>query len=337
MMIHMIDKKYDFRPFIANVLAGIKAHELDSGHYRRWLLKDDNSVNPYGCADACNILYSIGSLPRQQSIRDAHVSALQQLQDPETGMFHEATHHSIHTTAHCLAAIELFDAAGLHPLKGIEDIQGKQIGEFLIGLDWTNPWSQSHQGAGIYAAKVLQGEADETWKALYFDWLWQHACPETGYWRQGDTEIRAASENDRGIFPYLASAFHYLFNLQHAHQPLRYPEAMIDTGLRIYNDSLYPSLGQSIGFAEIDWVYCQTRALRQCGHRFEESMDAIRRFANQWLSYVLSLDYATDTRLDDLHALFGCICCLAELQQTLPGTILTEVPLKLVLDRRPFI
>ena len=39
----------------------------------------------------------------------------------------------------------------------------------------------------------------------------------------------------------------------------------------------------------------------------------------------------------DLHLLFGMVCCLAELQQALPGTFRTQRPLRLVLDRRPFI
>ena len=45
----------------------------------------------------------------------------------------------------------------------------------------------------------------------------------------------------------------------------------------------------------------------------------------------------TDDGLNDLHALFGAVCCLAELQAALPGEITSEKPLKLVLDRRPFI
>ena len=112
---------------------------------------------------------------------------------------------------------------------------------------------------------------------------------------------------------------------------------MIDTGLKIFNEELFPPLYTGIAFAQIDWVYCQNRALRQCGHRFEESIAAIRAFADRYLTDLLSRDFKTDKGLDDLHALFGCICCIAELQQTLPGTILTDKPLKLVLDRRPFI
>ena len=41
--------------------------------------------------------------------------------------------------------------------------------------------------------------------------------------------------------------------------------------------------------------------------------------------------------LIDLHMLFGSVCALAELQSALPGMIITEKPLRLVLDRRPFI
>ena len=35
--------------------------------------------------------------------------------------------------------------------------------------------------------------------------------------------------------------------------------------------------------------------------------------------------------------LFGYLCAFAELQQALPGSCVTDRPLKLVLDRRPFI
>jgi hypothetical protein len=49
------------------------------------------------------------------------------------------------------------------------------------------------------------------------------------------------------------------------------------------------------------------------------------------------LDPESDTGLDDLHDLFGSVCAIAELQQALPGEIVTARPWRLVLDRRPFI
>ena len=49
------------------------------------------------------------------------------------------------------------------------------------------------------------------------------------------------------------------------------------------------------------------------------------------------LDPATDEGLDDLHALFGTVCALAELQAALGDQLGSDRPLRLVLDRRPFI
>ena len=96
-------------------------------------------------------------------------------------------------------------------------------------------------------------------------------------------------------------------------------------------------LGQRIGFAEIDWFYCMNRSLRQCNHRFEESRAAIEALGQELAEYVLNLNPKTDDGLNDLHALFGNLCAFAELQQALPGLVVTDRPMKLVLDRRPFI
>ena len=50
-----------------------------------------------------------------------------------------------------------------------------------------------------------------------------------------------------------------------------------------------------------------------------------------------NIDYEHDESFNDLHMLFGAVCALCELQAALPGKILTSKPLRLVLDRRPFI
>lgn len=65
------------------------------------------------------------------------------------------------------------------------------------------------------------------------------------------------------------------------------------------------SFGRRIGFLEIDWLY--------------------------------AIDVDTHDDFNDLHKLFGTTCALAELQQELRGEIETTKPLRLVLDRRPFI
>ncbi len=343
---------HQITPFIQNARAIIDTHNLgDTGAYRRWNWQNaagnrELGVNEYGCADAANILYMIGQFPSQPQQRAAWIGQLQALQNPQTGLFTEATHHTYHTTAHCIAALELFDAQPLYPLTAMKPLLEKeQLYALLDGLDWAgDPWVMSHQGAGIFAAMVLaEPQADLAWRKLYFDWLWENADPQTGFWRKGAVKPLCHGDSFTGvlaeptIFPHLAGSFHYLFNHEYAHMPLHYPDKMIDSCLELFHKKQWPTLGRAISFAEIDWVYCLTRASRQTPHRFEEIKQALRDFADAYIPWLLSLDPATHDGLNDLHTLFGCICALAELQSALPGDIASEKPLKLVLDRRPFI
>lgn len=332
---------YDIREFVAAVREIVVGHELGKpGAYRRWNWQKpgqnrDLHLNPYGCADAANILYTIGSFPQDPHERDMWISTLHGLQDPENGLFHESTHHEIHTTAHCIAALELFDASPAHPLQGLSQYRDtKSMEDFLERLDWRqHPWQESHKGAGLYAAMVLAGEVTTEWQNRYFAWLWENADQETGFFRK---ECVFPVGQPPSLFPHLAGTFHYLFNHEYARRPLRYPQAMVDTCLDLFSHSSFP-LAKKVGFAEIDWVFCLTRSLRQCGHRHRDCHTALAAFAAEYVPFLLELNPKTDEGLNDLHALFGAICCLAELQTALPGQIKTGRPLKLVLDRRPFI
>jgi hypothetical protein len=110
----------------------------------------------------------------------------------------------------------------------------------------------------------------------------------------------------------------------------------VETCLRIFEKELFP-FSRFVGFAEIDWVYCLTRSLRRCDHRVAEAHRALSAFAERHVAFLASLDPDTDDGLDDLHALFGTLCALAELQAVLGGALCSDRPLRLVLDRRPFI
>ena len=111
-------------------------------------------VDPYGCSDAANILYTIGRFPRDLDERAGFVAEMQAQQEPDTGLWRETTHHPIHTTAHCIAALELFDAGPRHQLTALAGQRTPDgIRRFLDGLKWQEtPWQASHQGAGVYAA-----------------------------------------------------------------------------------------------------------------------------------------------------------------------------------------
>jgi len=113
---------------------------------------------------------------------------------------------------------------------------------------------------------------------------------------------------------------------------------LLDMFIKMFTeDGLPTNFMQKCNFIEVDWLFCLTRAGRQTPHRYEERMALIEEFAVKFCDYMMSIDYERDESFNDLHMLFGACCALAELQSALPGKIITEKPLRLVLDRRPFI
>ncbi len=316
----------------------VEQHKLATGQYSRWIFGEnrDLSINEYGCADAANILYSIGDFPTDIDERAQWVKILQNMQDKETGMFNEKTHHPFHTTAHCSAALELFDAKPLYKCSALEKYTTKEglYSLFEEEIDWKNPWDASHMGAGILPALVNTNMATLEWKDWYFDWMWEHSDEKTGF-----ISLGGCKENIP-IYGYMAGHFHYLFNHETEHRPMRYPEKVIDSCLalmKLGQSPLNAGMRSFIGFIDIDVVYCLTRAMRQTPHRFYEAKAELEYYADNYLNMFYGIDYEHDKYFNDLHSLFGAVCCLCELQSALPGKIITSKPLKLVLDRRPFI
>jgi hypothetical protein len=256
------------------------------------------------------------------------------MQDPETGLYREATHHPIHTTAHCVAALELFDAKPLYAVAALERYTTEEgLYELLENeVNWQkDPWSESHKGAGILAALSLTDMVDLSWKNRYFEWLWEHSDLETGFFWSGERV-------EMPLFRHMAGGFHYLFNHEAERRAFRYPEAIIDSCLQLMAERPEDSeMLRWCGFIDVDVVYSLSRAMRQTPHRFDEGKAALEAYAEAYLAMLNAMDDLTDPTFNDLHCLFGAVCCLAELQQALPGKLLSTKPLRLVLDRRPFI
>ncbi len=330
----------NIQSLIETIETTVKTHELGEGKYARYLSDNGHAHrktgnNEYGCADAANILYTIGKFERDEKKRRSAVSALQDFQH-ENGLFDEGTHHPIHCTAHCSAALELFDAAPRLPLIGLKEYETEEgLLSLLENLDWVSkPWPEAHRGAGIYAAFVLNGNASPQWQNTYFDWITAHTDKQYGIGIEG-----AIQAKKQPISHHLNGWFHYMFNFVFARRPIPCAKQATDTCIDLYKNKtdLVPNFENSVDFAQIDWIYMLNRAARQEGYRVDEACDLIRQFANKYIPYLQSIDHKTDDRWNDLHFLFGAVCALAELQIALPGEIQTDYPLKLVLDRRPFI
>ena len=318
----------------------VARHRLAEGQYCRWLWQNEKGTrkmgpNEYGCADAANIMYMLGDMPRDLEVRQARVKALQEFQNPQTGLFWEGTHHELHCTAHCTAALELFDALPQYPLTGLDEFRTKEgLKELLERLDWLHaPWSQAHQGAGVFAAMILSRGASLEWQDWYFEWLDAHTDPDYGM-----SLIGAIRNGSKPACEHLNGWFHYLFNFHFAHRPFPKAEKLVDTCIDLYkNNELSDVFGKCAGFREIDWVFTLNRATMQTGYRRQEAIELLRDFAGKYIPQLEATDAETDEAWNDLHMLFGAVCAVAELQIALPGELRSSYPLKQVLDRRPFI
>ena len=331
-------KQINIDSLIEKIYECVSRHRLSEGCYARYTFGEgkDLGKNEYGCADAANILYSIGRFPSEPTERAEWVRNLQQMQDKETGLFNEKTHHPIHTTAHCSAALELFDAKPLYKTTALGEFTTKDGLYRLLEkeVEWNNnPWRESHKGAGILPCLTNTDMVGLEWKNWYFDWMWEHSDDKTGFFWGIDEDSSCEP-----LYRHMAGGFHYLFNHEAERRPMRYPEKIIDSCLYLMQGlEEKPKFAHHCDFIDIDVVYCLTRAMRQSPHRFYEGKKALDEFADKYIDMMLNIDYETDKHFNDLHCLFGAVCCLCELQAALPGKIITSKPLKLVLDRRPFI
>lgn len=323
--------RIDITPVAHKLLQKVDEHRIGPGIYARFT-RGGKKPNPYGCADAANILYSLDRFPKDPAEKAACVAALQGMQDPATGLFPEGSHTIEHTTAHCIAALELFDAKPLYPLKELRRyLAFDRFISLMEENDWLRRGNMAHAGAGIYAALVIAGEADAAWIRRYFDYFNAHCDPETGVW----------AKDACGTFTrryQVGDAFHYLFNYDHFHEPIPYPAPLIDTCLSLYrNGETEDTFGRQFHYIEMDWVYCLNRASRATDHRFGEIKSTLAEFAEGYIAWLTETDWDTCPAADDLHLLFGVVCCLAELQKAIPDRVRSSLPLRLTLDRRPFI
>lgn len=330
--------RHDLTGFVQFLHGWLAGYALGTGGYTRHRHRpgyDSTQPDAYGTAGAANILYMLGELPGGAAERASWVRSLQGFQDPQTGVFVDATHSDHHTTAHCAAALELFEARPAHSLAFLHELADHdRLREFLDQLDWTRPWPASHDAAGAASALAITGEVDPSWFAAYFDWFDSEADPTTGLWRR---DRMLPVDQWPGLFANLGGSFHYHFVYDYFRQPWPYPDRLIDTCLTLLHDSAGSFAETEIGFRDIDLVFCLSRARRQTAHRFDEVGTALSIMVDRVAALLADPDYLASEQLDDVHTTFGAVCTVAELQRAVPGSIGTPVPLRLVLDRRPFI
>lgn len=329
---------HDLREFIQDVRKIVERHNTgEIGGYIRVLPDAGNengklTADVYGCACAANILYTINEFPIMPNEREQFIKKLQSFQNKENGLFENPGNYETHTTAFVSGALDLFDAKPLYQGYGLAGYQTKDgLNHFMEEIDWKQaPWLGSHLGAGIYASMLLTGMSTDEWEDTYFEWLDNNADPKTGLWRKGALGVADP-------FHYLAGTFHYVFNYEYAKRKLPYPKELLNTCINAYYDGVCMDFTKELGWADIDYSYLLARVQRRAGVQYEESQKILKEIADGLIGQLKSMDLSKAKIAMDLNTLFAIVSALAALQDALPGYIRTSKPLRLVLDKRPFL
>lgn len=307
---------YDLRDFISRIEA-------------RAISAINTADKIYDVANIVNILYTTGKLTDLDVEKAELTSKIQSFQNPDSGLFVNEGNYETHTTAFAAGALNLLDAKPKYKATGFEKYLDKAaLFELMDSINWAKePWLGAHLGAGIYGSMLMTYTADEHWEDYYFEWLDSNVDPVTGLWKKDALEGAPR-------FHYLASTFHYIFNYEYAKRALPYPSELLNTCIDAYRNGDCMDFATEIGWPDIDFTYMLAKACRRSGMRFEETHAILKEIADGLINQLLVLP---DDKLDNLHTMFAVLCALAVLQDELPGYIKTPKPLKLVLDRRPFL
>lgn len=329
---------YDLTDFIKSIYEIVETHRVDdSGLYSEKICQNEEDrtlgMIMYGSAEAVNILYAINRLPESENTRNKYIKTLQQFQNEDSGIFEKPGNYTTHTTAFMSGALNLMDARPMY--RAFEFDKYKEEGKLrhlMNSIDWAgNPWLGAHIGAGIYSSMLLTGNYNSEWEDIYFKWLDENQDEKTGLWKKGSIN------SDTPLFHYIAAAFHYVFIYEYTRRKIPYQEKLLDTCIRAYYDGKCPDFSATIGWHDIDYTYILYRLARRTGSRTDEATAILKNIARDFIGLILKEDPNQSEELNNLNKLLAVVSALAILQEALPGEIKTESPLRLVLDKTPFI
>ncbi len=321
----------DLRPFehwiLETFAPSVKAGP-GAGDYAR---KPGEAVDLYGVADLASIFYTLNRLDPNEETRAEWAKAFGQFQRPGDGLLVERvrSHDPLHNTAYALASMELLD---LKPSRPVRLASEADPAAFLESIDWrSDVYLGSHRGAGAASIHYLLHGPDPKWFAAYFSKTDSLFDPRFG--------MMGRNKPAPGDFDAVGGTFHYGFLYETFHRAMPYADARVDAviGLRQPDGYWHP---QNHLWLTLDAVYLLTRTLRYTTHRFDEVRRIVADTMRLLARDVFSVEGQSRSFSGALptHSVMAAISIAAEAQRFLGSEIiLTERPLRLVLDRRPFI
>lgn len=325
---------FDLREFVTWITTQLEPSvKLPGGAGRYARTPGDAAPELYGVADMACILYTIGALRPDERARSEWAAAFQEFQNPTTGWLVEKdpSHDPLHNTAFALASLQLLDLAPRYPVR-----MGTMYADpaaFLATLNWRKGmYPESHKGAGAASILALVPELnDPAWFRAYFAACDHYVDPHNGLL---GVDKPAGGDSDQ-----IGGSFHYFFLYEAFNRQMPFPEQRIDTVLRLQQPDGYWMPDNHL-WMTLDAIYLMTRTLRYCPHRFEDVRAVVRRTLGILMRDVYSPEGRAKTFTGKLavHSVTAAISIAAEAQNFLGAAeVITERPLRLVLDRRPFI
>lgn len=219
----------------------------------------------YGMLDAVYVLHTLGRLEEMTSIesRKEWAKRILACQDEDgwfTGLSFRG-HPKEHATAYAIGALKLLKAHDevdylslIQPIKSLRSILENystfeswmsHLGFWSIrdipkkNLGWHYIWRGSHVGGGVAAVigmleeRLIEwwgGSVDvEQWFIWYFNWLDRRVDVKTGLWQRAFWNLvyRGPTIIDLG------GAAHFLWIYEARRQPFPYPQALIESTLRL--------------------------------------------------------------------------------------------------------
>jgi hypothetical protein len=310
------------------------------------LYREHTSPDLYGMIDAVYTLYTVGLLTERTncSSREAWAEQILDCQD-EKGWFSRHNlrgHPREHATAYAIGALRLLEiepdeqyVAKIEPIEALEPIliDRDTFLRWITWLDfrptpwdildkklgWHYIWRGSHVGGGVPAIVGMTrdlieqwwpGQVDlDQWFTWYFEWLDAQANPKTGYWQRAFWNLvyRKPTLIDIG------GAVHFFWIYEALDRPFPYPEAVIESTLKLQKDSgLYKDRPFCI---DLDGNFCLIRSYLQLSEE-RKSVYRDRVYDSAERNFEAIVKALTEKPLEDIyddsHGLPGALAALIE-------------------------
>lgn len=322
----------DMRPFEQWILGPFAASVKVGPGVADYAGKPGEAVDLYGVSDMAAIFYTLSRLDPTEDERRAWGRVFQSFQRDGDGLLVRRipSHDVLHNTAYALGSMELL---GVRPERPVRLPMETDPAAFLETLDWkTGVYQGSHRGAGMGAAYYLLCGPDPAWFSAYFAKCDALFDPRFGMMGRGKAS--------GGDFDTIGGTFHYGFLYETFRRTMPYAEARIDAVIALRQPDGYWHPTNRL-WLTLDALYLLTRATRVTTHRFDEVQRVVIETMRTLARDVYSADGRAKTFGDaalPTHSVMAAISIAAEAQRFLGAeVIMSERPLRLVLDRRPFI